>query len=236
MLGIEFDCKLLMHSCIHECARLAGLRLHTLLRSRRFYSERQLINLYKGQVLSFVEYRTPGIIHAAPSALASIDHIQDRFLNQLYITASDAFMIFNLAPFQVRRDIAILGIIHRAVLGFGPAHFRRFIVFDYNVPFWTRHRYTRALIDPCQQPRPDYYLRSFFGYIGIYNLLPEFVIQSHSVKKFQSALQDIVKSLIRTGYPHWFYALNRHIPLHTSILPTVTAQGTLLARPRLQRR
>ena len=45
MLGIEFDCKLLMHSCIHECARLGGLRLYTLLRSRRFYSERQLINI-----------------------------------------------------------------------------------------------------------------------------------------------------------------------------------------------
>ena len=133
-------------------------------------------------MLSFIEYRTPGIIHAAPSALASIDHIQERFLNQLHISASDALTIFNLAPLQVRRDIAMLGIIHRAVLGRGPVHFRHFIAFDYDIPFWTRYRHSHTFLDPYNQPRPDYYLRSFFGYFRIYNLLPEFAIQSRSVK------------------------------------------------------
>ena len=32
-------------------------------------------------------------------------------------------MIFNLAPLETRRDVAILGLIHRTVLGCGPRHF-----------------------------------------------------------------------------------------------------------------
>ena len=73
--------------------------------------------LYKAQLLSYVEYRTPAVYHASSSVLAPIDGIQRRFLRETCVTDEQALFVFNLAPLSVRRDIAMLGVIHRTVLG-----------------------------------------------------------------------------------------------------------------------
>ena len=70
--------------------------------------------LYKSHVLSFVEYRTPGVHFASTSVLNEIDDVQVRFVRQLGLSEEGAFMHFNLAPLCVRRDIGMLGLIHRA--------------------------------------------------------------------------------------------------------------------------
>ena len=45
ILGCLFDCKLLMTSCIHETVVAANWKMRSLLRIRRFYSDREMINL-----------------------------------------------------------------------------------------------------------------------------------------------------------------------------------------------
>ena len=40
----------------------------------------------------------------------------------------DALLYFGLAPLDARRDIAVLGVIHRTVLGLGPKHFQKFFI------------------------------------------------------------------------------------------------------------
>ena len=42
----------------------------------------------------------------------------------------DALRSFRLAPLRVRRDIALLGLIHRTVLGRGPKQFQELFVVD----------------------------------------------------------------------------------------------------------
>ena len=100
----------------------------TILRCQRFFGTYDLINVYKSQVLSYIEYRTPGIYHACNSHLDRLDATQTRFLKELGVSDTEALMNFGLAPLRLRRDIAMLGIIHRCVLGKGPAHFRTFFV------------------------------------------------------------------------------------------------------------
>ena len=46
-----------------------------------------------------------------------MDKIQTRFLKELELTEEQAFLDFNFAPCRVRRNIAILGLIHKRVLG-----------------------------------------------------------------------------------------------------------------------
>ena len=115
-----------MHDCVRECVLSCNWKLRTLLRTGRFYNDRDLVNLYKAHVLSFIEFRTPGIFHAAPSVFTPLDLVQTRFLRGLGITAEDGLFHFSLAPLSSRRHIAALAVIHRAALGRGPPHFWRF--------------------------------------------------------------------------------------------------------------
>ena len=97
-----------------------------ILRSRRFFSLPELLQHYKSQVLSFIEYRTPALTHASTTVLAPLDAVQNRFLHELGFSLEKKLLDFNLAPLCVRRDIANLGIIHRSLLGKGPKHFHFF--------------------------------------------------------------------------------------------------------------
>ena len=44
------------------------------------------------------------------------------------LTKEIALLNFGLAPLDSRRDVAMLGLIHRTVLGLGPTHFKKFFV------------------------------------------------------------------------------------------------------------
>ena len=123
LLGITFDCKLRMDLCVRETVNQASWKLTTILRTRRFHEVARLVQVHKSKILSFVEYRTPAVCHAASTILAGIDAVQRRFLRVCCLTQEDALMFFNLAPLETRRDMAMLGLIHRKVLGCGPRHF-----------------------------------------------------------------------------------------------------------------
>ena len=117
LLGLSFDEALRMGKVCLEIAREAGWRLQSVLRPRRFFTQRQTINLYKSQVLSYVESGTPGYYHASKSVLAPIDRIQRRLLRELALTEDQALAIYSLAPLTSRRDMAMLGFLHRTSFG-----------------------------------------------------------------------------------------------------------------------
>ena len=120
-LGIPFDCKLLMHEAIDHCARESGWRTRGILHCRRFYTLRELFLLYKSHVLSFIEYRTPAISHAASSALSLLDCVQERFTRALGVSEEDALLQFCSASLAADRNMAILVLIHRTALRLGRA-------------------------------------------------------------------------------------------------------------------
>ena len=112
-----------MDLAVRDVVSQACWELTTILRTRRFHGVSQLVQVYKSKVLSFVEYRTPAVHHAAKTTLAGIDAVQRRFLHECGLSDEEALLHFNLAPLETRRDIAKLGLIHRSVLGGGPRHF-----------------------------------------------------------------------------------------------------------------
>ena len=123
LLGICFDCKLWMDLVERDVVSQASWKLTTILRTRRFHGVSQLVQVYKSKVLSFVEYRTPAVNHVAKTTLAGIDAVQRRFLRECGLSDEDALLHFNLVPLETPRNIAMLGLIHRSVLGCGPRHF-----------------------------------------------------------------------------------------------------------------
>lgn len=64
MLGVIFDGALTMQGAIDELVGEAIWKLKTLIRTKRFYTDAELVMLYKSHLLSYMEYRTPAVYHA----------------------------------------------------------------------------------------------------------------------------------------------------------------------------
>ena len=89
-----------------------------------------MVNLYKSKILGYLECKTAAIYHASKSLLLRVDRIQDTFLKSAGITELEALCEYRLAPLAARRDMGMLGLIHRTVLGCGPKQFQKFFKLD----------------------------------------------------------------------------------------------------------
>ena len=76
----------------------------------------EIFRMYNAQVLSYIESGVPGYFHTSVSSLANIDRVQTRFLRAVGLSEEEALVNCRLAPLSMRRDIAILGFLHRVVL------------------------------------------------------------------------------------------------------------------------
>ena len=197
VLGCVFDCQLNMHEAARVVATEAGWRLETLLRTSRFFTCKETVHLYKAQVLSFIESRTPGLYHAAPSVLLRIDRVQRRLLRELNVTELEALREHKLAPLVSRRDMGMPGALHKVTLGTAP---EQLVVLLPRLGFlaeplqrqrlrgW-RPLHNRQLHTPCTFRSTNLMKRSLFGIVQCYNLLPQDVVNAGNVTLFQHRLQ-----------------------------------------------
>ena len=217
IFGIKFDCKLCMTEAVAETVDATSWKLSTLLRSRRYFCDADMVCHYKSQILSFVEYRTPGIYHACSSSLSRLDAVQHRFLERIGVSAKDALFCFNLAPLSSRRDIAMLGVIHRSVLGLGPDQLKQFFCRDneytVNATRLGRRRHSRQLVDRRGAQFTEQFRRSALGLVAIYNLLPEEIVMAPTVALFQSQLQNLLRTHAMSSQ-EWQDLFTPRIPLY----------------------
>ena len=144
-----------------------------------------------------------------------MDALQTRFLRDRGISEKEALMSFGLAPLCVRRDIAMLGLIHRSVLGKGPNHFSTFFVRAAKSTLRTRlqrSRHSKQLIDTRDTLHLEVARRSALGLVSVYNLLPQECVDAHCVSEFQGFLQRMVKH--RVSRADWLDTLSPRIPMH----------------------
>ena len=185
-----------------EVARRAGLKLKTLLRTRRFFNLKEMVILYKSHVLPVLEFSTPAVFHASSTVLELLDKVQRRFLREVGLSEEDALLHFNLAPLECRRDMAVLGLIHRTVLNKGPPHFQQwFFPDDTRRAYNTRHqtsKHNKQLYDYIQGNHTELLRRSILGQARVYNKLPQRLVDAKTIKNFQHKLQQHLKTTLRT--------------------------------------
>ena len=221
LLGVTFDCKLIMSDTVEKFAKTCQWKLKAILRTSRFNSGAALINLYKSQILSFIEYRTSAIYHACSSALSLLDAVQERAIKAAGASKIEALNDLNLAPLSVRRDIAMLGIIHRATLGRGPDQFCQFFQADMTARKEGRGKHRLQLqqlpnhisdfMFPGSRPA-DYIEYSAHGLIKVYNLLPSYIVEgSQCVRSFQASLQTLVRNRANSGCTDWELTLSPRV-------------------------
>ena len=178
--------------------------MRTILRTRRFYCSAELVQLYKTNLLPFLEYRTVALCHAQRQVLAKLDRVQTRLLRDAGVSELEALIGFPLAPLETRRDIAMLGLIHRAVLSKGPNHFKEF--FQLSGAAGHRHR-----LHLKEVPMTRMLSWTAIDLIEVYYLLPSWTVEIFSVKGFQGALQSLVKACAADGCEAWAATLSpRH--------------------------
>ncbi len=159
------------------------------------------IQQYKAHVLSLLEQSAGAIYHAADSHLDVLDSLQRRFLREIGLSENNAFLKHNLAPLRLRRDIAVLGLLHRIQLGEAHDDFSRlFEKATHPTTTTTRHskrRHGKQFRETWGNT--DYYNRSIFSSVRAYNILPEYVVNTTDVQSFQSLLTKDARFACRIG-------------------------------------
>ncbi len=227
ILGVLFDCQLTMGDAAQETAREAGWKVRSILRCRKFYSTPELMKLYKSQVLSFIESRTAAIHHAAPSVLDAIDRVQRRFLREIGLTELEALEQYRLAPLPVRRDIAMLGLLHRVCHGYAPRPLAELFepksssqqMFQPDTR-GHRVRHGKQLVDFIGMGgHTETLRRSCYGLVTVWNLLPKEAAAAKTTKTCQRLLQKaVLRRAQRAPGTNWqrFLATEAKVmPIHT---------------------
>jgi len=229
LLGIRFDCKLIMSDTVTDLAQNCRWKLKAILRTSRFNTGLQLVTLYKAQLLTFIEYRTAAIYHACRSSLECLDHVQEKLLLAAGLSAIDALNVCHLAPLACRRDMALLGLIHRSVLGRGPSHFGSFFQADWQAREEGRGSHRLQLVEhkdghwtdfafPSSRPA-EYISNSLLGLVSVYNRLPAQIVESSGcVPSFQTALQSLLAHHANSGIMDWALTFSPRIPWHRHLL------------------
>ena len=187
-----------------------------MLQCRKFYSVPELVKLYRAQVVGFVESKTPAIHHAAPSVLDAIDRVQRRFLREIGMDELTALVRHKLAPLSARRDMAMLGLLHRVSHGRAPGPLQDLLGGSRRARP-ARARGTRDSLLRHDRQMSDYISRgghtevlrrSTFGLVTVWNALPAWVVDTTSTKTFQRLLQQcLINRAVNnadTDWPHFF--------------------------------
>ena len=164
---------------------------------------------------SFLEYRTAAIYHATRAILSRLDAVQARFLRDIGVDDIIALDKFNLAPLSARRDMAMLGLIHRTVLGKGLEHFK--------TVFRRDPQHSHRVEDPRRAYKSPLVKRSALGLVAVYNMLPLSLLCQKSVTAFQKGLQGIVRKYAVSGHEQWSEVFSPRLPLASHPLNCISS-------------
>ena len=215
-LGVKFDGQLTMVEATRAVVREVSWKLRTLERSAKFHYDSQLVLLYKARVLGYIEYRTPALYHATDTVLEPLNKLQENFLRRLGVPQMAALMEFRLAPLAARRDMAMLGLLHRAALKLGPPQFWEFFRLAEGKTGKTRlagKRHPRQLVETRKNKFLEVVRRSALGLVAVYNLLPAWVVLPKTVKEFQKNLSILLRQRATADCEDWVYTFSPRVPL-----------------------
>jgi len=161
-----------------------------------------MLTQYKTHIWSVSEYHNGALINAMPSQLQRIDKMQRWYLHELAITDTEAFVQHNFAPPSIRRRIGMLGFIHKRVLEVCHPALIKDLAFE-SVQDSVFHN--RTLVSHWSEVREHsrMYNNSLYPYILMYNRLPQEIVNSPSVSKFQSELTKLAKDRADQGHENW---------------------------------
>ena len=200
LLGCHVDPKFTMQPHIDHLVQIARPKIKALLRTRGMYDHAGLLHQYKTHIWSLTEHHSGSIRHATETVLSKLDRLQTSFLRDIHLTVEVAFMDYNFAPACLRRDIGLLGFLHKRVLGLCHPALLQFLPMDTRSGW---HDRPLKAFDDLSIQFHHLFHRSLFGMIHVYNRLPQYIVEMSSVRLFQKELTNIARQRCSNGIPDW---------------------------------
>ena len=201
-LGCMLDCFLVMDKAVDNIMSWARPKVKALLRTKGQYNVSGMLHQYKAHIWGGTEYANGAILHASDTVLSRLDRLQKHFLDELHLTAEVAFLDYNFGPPTLRRDIGILGFIHKRVLGCCHPGIASLLPFA-TAPSGRWHgKQLVSHLEECIYRR-NWFFKSLFGYVLIYNRLPPFLVEMPTVKEFQKELTKMARCRCLNGDVQW---------------------------------
>ena len=209
LLGPIIDAKLLMHECVDNIYKRAKPKARRLLRAQRFFTQRELIKQFKAHIWGLIESVTAALYHAAPSVIGKLDGIQSSFVSKLGLSDREAFLWYGLHPLNLRRDVAMLGVLYKCAHGLTHPDLQELFPPDgesRGVHTSTRlfqRRHSRQLLLRHHGTQRMEFHRSIFGLVKIWNALSSDIVESSNVSTFQRALTDMARRACDEDVDGW---------------------------------
>ena len=130
----------------------------------------------------------------------------EHFLNEMNMDPVIAFLNYNLALLDLRRDIGMLGLLHKCRLGIAHPWLVSLFPSATVQPTGTRYsdkRHDRQILERCKGKFLEMTRNSLFGLVRVYNFLPEHVVHCDTVKKFQKELTKMARIQCSAGSDKW---------------------------------
>ena len=153
-----------------------------------------------------METHNGATFHASDYLLQKLDNTQRNFLEEIGIDEGKAFVDFNFAPPSLRRNIGVLGLLHKRVLGKCHPIFQKLLPFHADVFGSLRpNEHNKQLYGHVLDVHFQHALhsRSIFGMVYVYNALPQHVVDETSVSAFQRCLTLLARSACKDGSAAW---------------------------------
>ena len=212
-LGPKVDTKLTMDVEVRRLRQKTRPKVKAILRTRVCYDEKGLIGQYKAHVLPVLEASVGAIYHASNTQLKKIDGVQASFLHGLCLSPQDAFLRYNLAPLQLRRDIGILGLLFKVASGLAHPDFELLFRIDNRERNWhtrfNENLHPKQFVDICDGSQSELVNRSIFSADKVWNRLPGHLLDVSSVRAFQRLLTERARHACRDGVENWEYLYSR---------------------------
>ena len=116
-----------------------------------------------------MEFQNGAIAYVPPSKLQLLDKAQSKFLKDLHSNEKATFIQHNFAPPSLRRDIGLLGLLHKRVLGIA------YPAYEVLLP-WAMHPAVTGHTKQIYDHMPEYkfrrvmFCRSLFGMVTVYTI------------------------------------------------------------------
>ena len=136
-------------------------------------------------------------------------------MHEIELTEEQAFLECNFAPPSLRRDIGVLGLLHKRVLGKAHPVFQKLLPFHTDVFGSLRpaeHRFQLYGHSLEVQRQHGLHDRSIFAMVYIYNRLPLDILESLTVAAFQRKLTRMVRFRCELGEERWKLVFNSRVP------------------------
>ena len=124
----------------------------------------------------------------------------------LGVEESDAFLKYNFAPPSLRRNIGVLGLLQKRVLGLSHPVFQDLLSYHADVLGSLRPgEHDKQLYGHILNVQFQHALlyRSIFAMVYVYNRLPQEVVDSKTVASFQTCLTCMARKACEDGDPKW---------------------------------